>query len=67
MRHLTHTGYYAGLTLCGAPRSVGIADGVHAAFTAPEVIAARKFPNGLELCEACCLAWEELIGDESSS
>lgn len=68
LKHLTHTGYYAGQTLCGAPR-VSLEDGVHAVYTRPDVIKARRFPGGqgdgvIELCEKCCQVWEDIIGEE---
>ena len=60
MRHLSLTGYDAGIRLCGARDGQAF----HAVYVADEAIIARAFKHGEILCDKCCSIMEEVMSEE---
>jgi hypothetical protein len=56
MKHLTLTGYDAGLPVCGAPPSDKSEGSMHAMFWWPD-------RHGRDFCPACMAAVEEVSSD----
>lgn len=61
MRHITLTGYYAGETVCGAPKNIEGDTYAHVGewLDKPENLA--------DLCPACREVWDDVSADEEVS